>query len=334
MTLPGWIGQGKTFEDPKAFASWVDTTPKAEVQQTAKAFGVDPEAFTGAYNVGKGTTFTPEVGAQWLGVETTDTPAESKYKPKPTPKAPQVNVVSTADTMTGLLRSDSPYMTAARQRGREYGASRGLLNTSIAGGAAERSAIEAALPIAQQDAAYSQSLGTIAAQEAASGRLSAQEAAQALGMSEAEYQQQVGLSGLESRQALELERVQQEGANLRQQAEIEANISMDAMQLGSQERTSLGSAITNLGESFSEQIANIQRDPNVDPDAKTAAIETLSNAYRANLESLMSVYGVSIDWTPLQNVPVAEPESEQGATQDVGSRDIYGGSNTGPGTEK
>lgn len=54
--------------------------------------------------------------------------------------------------METLLDSDSRYITQARQSGREFAASRGLLNSSIAAGAAERSAIEAALPIAQQDA--------------------------------------------------------------------------------------------------------------------------------------------------------------------------------------
>lgn len=56
------------------------------------------------------------------------------------------------DRLTGLLQSDSPYMTAARQRGIETANSRGLLNSSIAGGNAEREAISAALPIASQDA--------------------------------------------------------------------------------------------------------------------------------------------------------------------------------------
>lgn len=51
-----------------------------------------------------------------------------------------------------LLSGDSRYITSARQRGEEQAAKRGMLNTSMAAGAAERSAIEAALPIAQQDA--------------------------------------------------------------------------------------------------------------------------------------------------------------------------------------
>ena len=54
--------------------------------------------------------------------------------------------------ITGLLDSDSQYMTRARARGTNVANSRGLLNSSLAAGASEASAIDAALPTAQQDA--------------------------------------------------------------------------------------------------------------------------------------------------------------------------------------
>jgi len=54
--------------------------------------------------------------------------------------------------MDTLLSSNSPYLTAARQRAKEFGAKRGLLNSSMTAGAAESAAIQAALPIAKQDA--------------------------------------------------------------------------------------------------------------------------------------------------------------------------------------
>jgi hypothetical protein len=57
-----------------------------------------------------------------------------------------------ANQLQGLLESNSPYMQNARQRGVEYAASRGGLNSSIAAGASQRAAIEAGMPIAQSDA--------------------------------------------------------------------------------------------------------------------------------------------------------------------------------------
>lgn len=55
--------------------------------------------------------------------------------------------------MQQLLDDESAYITQAREAGESYAASRGLLNSSLAAGAAQREAIRAALPIAQQDAA-------------------------------------------------------------------------------------------------------------------------------------------------------------------------------------
>ena len=51
------------------------------------------------------------------------------------------------DNINNLLGSDSRYIQNARQRGLEQANSRGMLNSSIGAGAAERSAIEAAQPI-------------------------------------------------------------------------------------------------------------------------------------------------------------------------------------------
>lgn len=60
---------------------------------------------------------------------------------------------SVATQLTGLLSSNSPYMQAAREAGLRVANRRGLLNSSVAAGASEASAIAAAAPIASQDAA-------------------------------------------------------------------------------------------------------------------------------------------------------------------------------------
>lgn len=64
--------------------------------------------------------------------------------------------VKPAATVSGqintLLAQDSPYLKEARARSQRQANSRGLINSSIAAGAGESAAINAALPIAQQDA--------------------------------------------------------------------------------------------------------------------------------------------------------------------------------------
>ena len=59
---------------------------------------------------------------------------------------------TTAGLLTSLLDSENPYIKRARGRAMLNANSRGLLNSSIAGASAEAAAIDAAMPIAQQDA--------------------------------------------------------------------------------------------------------------------------------------------------------------------------------------
>lgn len=54
--------------------------------------------------------------------------------------------------LQGLLSGNSQYIQNARQRGAEYAASRGNINSSIGAGASQRAALEAAMPIAESDA--------------------------------------------------------------------------------------------------------------------------------------------------------------------------------------
>lgn len=57
-----------------------------------------------------------------------------------------------ANQLQGLLDSNSPYIQNARRRGLEQANARGMLNSSIAAGNSQRSALEAAMPIAMADA--------------------------------------------------------------------------------------------------------------------------------------------------------------------------------------
>lgn len=66
-----------------------------------------------------------------------------------------------SNRISAILAASNPYITNARQRGVEQAASRGMLNSAAAAGAAERSAIEAASPLALQEAG---AFGTAAGQ--------------------------------------------------------------------------------------------------------------------------------------------------------------------------
>jgi len=71
------------------------------------------------------------------------------------------------------------------------------------------------------------------------------------------------------------------------------------MELGNNEKTAYAGAVTDMGDRFMAELNNIQRDPNVTTAAKTAAIATLQEAYRQNLQTISSIYSVSIEWEGL-----------------------------------
>lgn len=64
-----------------------------------------------------------------------------------------------------VLSSGSPYLANARRRGLEQAAARGGINSSIAAGAAERSALEAAAPIVEAGLASDQAAQNVQYEE-------------------------------------------------------------------------------------------------------------------------------------------------------------------------
>lgn len=72
--------------------------------------------------------------------------------------APDKPPASVAENLTGLLSESNPYMKSAETKGMQYANQRGLLNSSLGVEAVEKARIDAALPIAQQDAAYAQDI--------------------------------------------------------------------------------------------------------------------------------------------------------------------------------
>jgi hypothetical protein len=69
------------------------------------------------------------------------------------------------DAMGAALDPNSSYIQNARRRGLETAATRGGINSSIAAGASERAAIEAAMPLAQQSLNIQQAREAVQSEE-------------------------------------------------------------------------------------------------------------------------------------------------------------------------
>ena len=73
---------------------------------------------------------------------------------------PTQNSPLASEQLTGLLTSGNPYIEAAKLQGEQYAQSRGLLNTTLGAEAAQKAMVEAAAPIAAQDAGFAAGLLT------------------------------------------------------------------------------------------------------------------------------------------------------------------------------
>lgn len=113
--------------------------------------GINGQDYVATANPYTGSGAPPSTGG-WTPVTAPSTP---DYTPQPVPglaggwnvPAPNTAINTVQDFMGNLLSSGNPYMQNALRRGLETAGSRGLLNSSIASGAAQRSAIEAAQPL-------------------------------------------------------------------------------------------------------------------------------------------------------------------------------------------
>ena len=80
------------------------------------------------------------------------TSAQPGYNPNVNPSG----VSTIQGALAGMTDPNSAYMRNAAQQGKQLAAQRGGINSSIAAGAAQRSALEAAAPLAQQAVAIDQ----------------------------------------------------------------------------------------------------------------------------------------------------------------------------------
>ena len=98
-------------------------------------------------------TGVPKVGGN--GLMRGGSAGLSSGAPKPAPVTTDrtgAAVPGVSGRLDTLLRSDNPYLERRRTRALQYANRRGLRNSSIAAGAAEAAAIDAAVPIASADA--------------------------------------------------------------------------------------------------------------------------------------------------------------------------------------
>jgi hypothetical protein len=229
---------------------------------------------------------------------------------------------SVAANLTGLLASDSKYIRQARAGGQRTAARRGLLNTSIAAGAAESGAIAAAAPIASQDA--SQTFQRNQAVLEGNINLDTQtklQDQQIAGQKELNTQQNQAAQELQRIQdtaAKERLQLQESGATERQLAEfdqrtaeqvrgIEADAARQTQQLSSQERQAQLGADTNLLQSqigansnltgqYLSAFSQLASNPEIPAETRNAYIREFQRVLTQGQALIGAVQSVPLNW--------------------------------------
>lgn len=240
------------------------------------------------------------------------TPATQQYVNQvAAPSAPSPRDITANETVAGqlnqLLSEESPYMQSAKNKALEQANARGLLNSSIAVGSAQRAAIDAALPIAQSDAST----------YAASG-LSAQNAGQqitqtgyegninsALNREKFGYDSTLNTQNISANSALQTQKTQEAIDAQKQLNDLGLNVDLEKLKAVEKD------SVSNLIQQYQQQVSLIDRTPDeqMNSFAKDAAIAK----QRSALEAAISLYSYEIDWTrngiyTAGNVPLTSNE--------------------------
>ena len=165
--------------------------------------------------------------------------------------------------------------------------SRGLLNSTMAGTAGEKAAIESALPIAQQDAGYRQELGTIEKQTDAQSRLQAEQGDIQKGL----YEKQGEIS----------ERLKKADLDF-QKLDLTSRLDLEREKMAENNKGMFEQSVQQIGQDYQDKYLAILADPAFEsPADRQAAIDVLNKATRDRYEVAAQIAKINLDWSATES---------------------------------
>lgn len=126
--------------------------------------------------------------------------------------------------------------------------------------------------------------------------LSAQEYNQKAGYTDKSGVTHTGLLAIQGALERDIETVRQEGANTRQAVEQTFQWDMKLNEFSAADRADINSKMAMYGDSYMQAIERIQRDPNVNTDAKVTAMDSVTAIYKNNMQVVADLYGADLVW--------------------------------------
>jgi hypothetical protein len=265
----------------------------------------------------------PQTLTNWYTAKTADKPNTNNgllaqpatYKPATLANPTQWKVDNSQTVqgqIGGIIKKDSPLMQLAKTEGLQQANARGLLNSSMAVGAAQDSVYRAATPIATQDAdTYARAAGYNAdtANQFARANADIENQSRSFGaqainranefnatntFNASESQKDRTFKAGESQKERDYQDWQsnKQRAFDKQQNEFNANVKASLAQIENDANFNqqLQQTFGSLSQSFNNSITAINSDPNMDQQSKDYTIKQLYDSYKAQL-SLLSAVG-------------------------------------------
>jgi hypothetical protein len=168
---------------------------------------------------------------------------------------------SVVDAVNRVTSSGSPLMTRARGIGMAVANARGLQNSSIAAQSAEKSALDAAVPIASQEA-----------QQIASRNLERLQGKTSTEVQLLQNQNQTGIAQLQS----------------------DTSKQIATQQAGSVSQSAFAQALLAASQSYDANVSAIMSNPDLKEASRQAALNAAASQRNADYAMIQRVYGVSL----------------------------------------
>ena len=187
-----------------------------------------------------------------------------------------------AKNLEGLLASGSPYIEAARAGAQRQANSRGLLNSTMAATAGEKAGIEAALPIAQQDAGFMQQ------QE-----LNTQQGEIQRGL----YETQGNISERLAQGGYDQEKVIKQMDMDWNQVDLQARMDVEYDRMDADNKQKFNELSNMISEDYMNDYIEIMLNPNFrEPEDRQRAFDILSENTKRRYEMAGAVSNVDLTW--------------------------------------
>lgn len=209
-----------------------------------------------------------------------------------------------SSNLTKLISGDSDYMTLARTKAAQYANSRGLLNSSIGGGAGEAAAIEAALPIAQGDSQVN------AAAQAANAN-----AKNSFALDANQFQRQGALAAMNAGYTKDSQAADQQFKGT--QADLDRTLKTEQFdkdlaqrdkQLTTDQQLKQATLEQELTRTYMDARMQLETSPNLSSSAKANAVNAMSDwFYNQALPGVRAAYGDPNAWPDIPPMPGMPP---------------------------